>query len=776
MQYELHSALQRYWGYSSFRPLQQEAMDCVLQHRDSVVVLPTGGGKSLCFQVPAVCMPGVALVVSPLISLMQDQVETLRECGVAAAYVNSTLSMSEKRIVADQLRRNELRLLYVSPERLMAERTLSFLQTLPISLIAIDEAHCISAWGHDFRPEYRELRVLRDKFPQIGVHAYTATASPRVRQDIAEQLGLKQPQFLVGSFDRRNLIYRVVRRSQGFQHVLQVLERHRGEAGIVYCITRRDVETTCRALCEIGYRALSYHAGMTDQERQRNQQAFMDEQCDVIVATVAFGMGIDKPNVRFVVHNGMPKSLEHYQQESGRAGRDGLEAECVLIYSGKDLMTWKRILEDSEVAVEGAQDSLESIWQYCTGVTCRHRELVRHFGQDLHEARCQACDVCLSELDVVEDAQVISQKILSCVVRLNQQYGADYTAKVLIGSVESIIVERGHRELSTFGLLSHERKETIRDWIEQLVGQEFLRKEGEYNVLQLTDAGRKLLKGQASVQLLRPVRKASERRAAPVMDSWDGVDRGLFDDLRVLRRTEAVSRNLAPYMVFDDATLREFARRRPSSLTALHAIRGVGEKKLKEFGELFLQRILMYSRSNQLPLDVPVVSASGDPLAVEGADSGTVGEQKSRSRNGMMDLPKPAHDVLEPTLGSPILPLTPTRLHATTILAFAAFDAGRSIDEVCRELDRAHSTVCQYLLDYIVVRGIVDPTRWVPVETVLRVEQAIDEVGMERLRPIFEHLQQSVPYEEIRIVTRCREVRLAQQAVTAAVMPEESPT
>ena len=769
-QQNLLDALQRYWGYNSFRPLQREAMECVLNHRDSVVVLPTGGGKSLCFQAPALCMEGVALVVSPLISLMQDQVETLCECGVDAAYVNSTLSMSEKRLVADRLRRGEIRLLYVSPERLMVDKTLAFLRTLPISLIAIDEAHCISAWGHDFRPEYRELRVLREQFPQVGVHAYTATASPRVRQDIAEQLGLRKPEMLVGSFDRRNLLYRIIRRNQGLQQMFDVLERHRSEAGIVYCITRREVEQTCQVLCESGYRALPYHAGLPDHERQQNQQAFMEERCDVIVATIAFGMGIDKPNVRFVVHNGMPKSLENYQQESGRAGRDGLEAECVLIYSSKDFMTWQRITLDNPAPVEGAKESLEAIWQFCTGVTCRHRALVQHFGQDLHEASCQACDVCLNELDVVSDSLVISQKILSCVIRLNQQYGGEYTAKVLTGSTDAIITERGHGKLSTYGLLSHERKGTVRDWIEQLVGQEFLRKEGEYNVLQVTQTGRQLLKGQGQVQLLRPVPKTNERRATPTLDSWDGVDRGLFDDLRVLRRAEAVARNLAPYMVFDDATLREFARRRPSSLTALHAIRGVGEKKLKEFGECFLQRIAVYCRSNQLALDVPVVPSIPDSGLRSRAETNETIASSSAPRVG-----EAGRSITDPPASSTTPRRAPVLQNPTTLAAFKAFDAGRMIEEVCRELDRAVSTVYQYLYDYILERGVVDPTRWVAVETVNRVEQAIDLVGMERLKPIYEHLNQSVSYEEIRIVTRCREVRMAQQAVTAAVLPEESP-
>ncbi|MEZ6090564.1 MAG: RecQ family ATP-dependent DNA helicase [Pirellulaceae bacterium] len=342
----LLQAMQSNWGYSSFRPLQKEAMQCVMRHRDSVVVLPTGGGKSLCYQTPAVCLKGMAVVVSPLISLMKDQVDALRTCGVPAAFINSTLSSQERRMIAQQIDRRELKLLYVAPERLVDARMIDYLKRSEVSMVAIDEAHCISAWGHDFRPEFRQLRFLKDAFPTIGVHAYTATASERVRQDIAEQLLLDSPSMLVGSFDRPNLVYRVLPANNRFGQVCEVIERHIGEAGIVYCISRKEVDRTTENLVHRGYKAVAYHAGLTDDVRRRNQEAFLKDEANIIVATVAFGMGIDKSNVRFVVHAGMPKSLEHYQQESGRAGRDGLEADCTLIFSGGDLVTWKRILRE----------------------------------------------------------------------------------------------------------------------------------------------------------------------------------------------------------------------------------------------------------------------------------------------------------------------------------------------------------------------------------------------------------------------------------------------
>jgi ATP-dependent DNA helicase RecQ len=603
--HDLREVMRRYWGFDSFLPLQAEAMGCVLEGRDSVVVLPTGGGKSLCFQAPAMCLEGLAVVVSPLIALMKDQVDALRNCGVPAAFSNSTLSPRERRDVADEVRSGRVRLLYLAPERLLTEGTLEFLKTARVSLVAIDEAHCISAWGHDFRPEYRGLGVLKEVFPKVGVHAYTATASETVRQDIAEQLKLNGAEILVGSFDRPNLVYKVQRRSNRLKQIREVLDRHPRESGIVYCIARKDVDQTAAALAELGYRAVPYHAGMTDDDRRRNQERFLEEEADTIVATVAFGMGIDKPNVRYVVHAGMPKSLESYQQESGRAGRDGLEAECCLFYSGQDYGIWKRIVEDSEpTAREGALRSLAAMYDFCTGVQCRHRAIVEYFGQRLKDGSCQACDVCLGQLDLVDDPLIVGQKILSCVVRLRQGFGGDYTAKVLQGSQEQRILQLGHHQLSTWGLLSGENLRTIRDWIEQLVSQEYLEKVGEYNLLHVTTAGRRLLRGEQTPRLLRPVKPAKAAKPKAVADSWEGVDRGLFDDLRQLRREKAAAENVPAYIVFGDAALRDMARRRPTTPAGFRLVRGVGEKKLTDYGEEFIERIAAYCRAHGLPTDV----------------------------------------------------------------------------------------------------------------------------------------------------------------------------
>jgi len=563
---ELEGILKQYSGFDRFRPLQRDAMESVLAGRDSVVVLPTGGGKSLCFQAPALIMNGLAVVVSPLISLMKDQVDALQSAGVEAAFINSSLAPAERRAVEADVAAGRLKILYVAPERLVTGNFLGLLKSTPIAFFAVDEAHCISMWGHDFRPEYRGMRILREAFAGAAIHAYTATATAQVRADIVNELGLRDVEPLVGSFDRPNLVYRVSRRTDRLAQVLKILEKHPSESCIIYCIRRADVDSLAAALATRSFRALPYHAGMTDDERKRNQDAFTREKADIIVATVAFGMGIDKSNVRCVIHTGAPKSLEHYQQETGRAGRDGLEAECVLLYSGGDFHIWRNVID--EMAPEPraiALQKLNAMYAYCSGLVCRHRALVEYFGQDLDGANCSACDVCLDELQLIDDPLITTQKILSCVVRLGERFGAGYTASVLCCSNEKRVKEWGHDQLSTWGLLSDENQRTVRDWIEQLVDQEYLERRGEYNVLGLSAGGRKVLRGEEIPRLLEPPRKAPRTPGVPKVEreSWDGVDRGLFEVLRRLRFDKAQELGVPAYVVFGDAALRDPDRSGP---------------------------------------------------------------------------------------------------------------------------------------------------------------------------------------------------------------------
>ncbi|PYQ27849.1 MAG: DNA helicase RecQ [Acidobacteria bacterium] len=590
--------IDKHWGYDTLRPLQEEAMLAALDSRDSLVVMPTGGGKSLCYQAPAVLQDRVTVVVSPLISLMKDQVDGLIACGVPAAQMNSSLPLTEVRAVERDVLRGDVKLLFVSPERMSVPYFREMLRRADVKTFAIDEAHCISHWGHDFRPEYRQLRTLRDEFPDASMHAYTATATPEVRRDIVTQLGLRDPLVLVGDFDRPNLTYRVLPRHDEAKQVLDVIERHRGEAGIIYCTRRRDVDSLAEKLQKRGHHAVAYHAGLTQEERRVAQDAFAKEQCDLVVATVAFGMGIDRSNVRFVLHTAMPKSVEHYQQESGRAGRDGLEAECVLLYSGADPMLWRSMLK-TETSDSAHADSLlrhlNDMDRYCSGAACRHRALVEYFGQKF-TGDCNACDICLGETEEVSDALTIAQKIVSCVYRLRESWGVSHVVGVLRGEDTEKIRERHHNELSTYGLLKGYTRQDVREWIYQLIAQEFLaQSDGEYPILRLGTRSREVLRGFADVRLRQPaVKKAdatNKRATRTPLDDLAAYDRDLFETLRMWRRREAEERGVPPYVIFSDRTLRELARVRPTTPYELRGIYGIGDTKLEAFGDAIVHLV-----------------------------------------------------------------------------------------------------------------------------------------------------------------------------------------
>ena len=607
---EILAKVRQYWGYESLRPLQEEAIQAELQHRDSLVVLPTGGGKSLCYQIPPLMTGRTDLVVSPLISLMKDQVDGLRACDYPAVALYGGLPRVAIREIEEEIESGCYRLVFVAPERLLAPDFLQLIERLKVRAFAIDEAHCISHWGHDFRKEYRQLAVLKERFPDASVHAYTATATQRVRDDIVAQLHLNDPAVLVGTFDRPNLIYRVIPRIDVHQQVLEVIERHRGEAAIVYCISRKDAEGMALRLQTAGVRAAYYHAGLPAEQRRITQEAFSREKVDVISATVAFGMGIDRSDVRCVIHAAMPKSIEHYQQETGRAGRDGLAAECVLFYSPADAMKWEGLIRLSaeeanapEEIITAAFALLGQMRGYCAAPVCRHKFLSEYFGQAYEKSNCEACERCLGEIEADPEATLIAQKILSCVARVEQRFGVVHVVKILTGANEQAVRRFQHDQLSTFGLLKDYDSKKLTNMVFQLIEQGVLdRTPDDRPILKLNAASWEVLRGERDVQLVRPkARPLAVTRTEK--ESWDGVDRKLFESLRVLRHEIATQRGVPAYVIFGNAALRDMARLRPTTTAEFLQVHGVGEKKLKDFGRRFLAHIKTHRSQNAS--DVP---------------------------------------------------------------------------------------------------------------------------------------------------------------------------
>jgi ATP-dependent DNA helicase RecQ len=654
--------------------------------------------------------------VSPLISLMKDQVDALNACGIRAAFLNSSLSAAAQQDILKDIRNGDLKILYLAPERLLTDRTFQLLAGTKLSLFAIDEAHCVSEWGHDFRPEYRGLSVIKKQFPGVAVHAYTATATPTVRDDIIKQLGLKNAQTLIGSMDRPNLNYQLRRREPGMGQILEVLEKHKNESGIIYCISRKKVENTAAALAGLGYTALPYHAGMTPGERKENQEAFLKEEIDIIVATVAFGMGIDKSNVRFVIHHSMPKSLEAYQQETGRAGRDGLDADCWMFHSPGDIVSWQRLTEQSMTGtgLQAATLAIKKMGDYCNGFDCRHVGLAGHFGEKLEVADCEACDVCLNEIELVDDPLILGQKIVSGVYRVNQKFGGEYVALVLTGSQDKRILENGHDQVSTYGLLSSENKKSVRAWIDQLIGQDFLAKSGEYNVLTITDKGHQLLRGELTPRLAKPLKTSGSRTSSSSTASWEGVDEPLFEKLRAMRASEAQARAVPAYVIFSDASLRDMARRRPSTLDGFHLVNGVGKQKLEDYGKGFLAGIIEHCTAHHLSLDVTP--------------------------------PPPQPVSLKAEVAGP---------SASAVAAFPFFDQDLPVEDIAKKIGRAKSTTEGYLQEYLNHHQVTDASRWVDAETIQKITGAASKVGTGALKPIYVELGEKVSYHEIRIVVEC---------------------
>ena len=596
--------LRRVFGFDAFRGEQEAVVAHLAEGKDCLVLMPTGGGKSLCFQIPALLRQGTAIVVSPLIALMQDQVEALRQAGVRAAYLNSSLGTAEAAQVEREFLAGGYDLLYVAPERLLTPRFLSLLDQCPVALFAIDEAHCVSQWGHDFRPEYRQLALLHERWPQVPRIALTATADAPTRREIVERLGLEQARQFVSSFDRPNIRYRVAQKQDARRQLLDVIAAHRGDSGIVYCLSRRKVEETAAWLVQQGVSALPYHAGMDATSRSDHQRRFLREDGIVIVATIAFGMGIDKPDVRFVAHLDLPKSLEGYYQETGRAGRDGAPAEAWLAYGLGDVVTLRQMIEASESGEERKRverRKLDALLGYCESTRCRRVQLLQYFGETYQppagQQGCGNCDNCLTPPETWDGTEA-AQKALSVVFRTGQRFGAGHLIDVLRGSAAGRVAELGHDRLPTYGVGADLDVHTWRSVFRQLVAAGYLDVDSDgYGTLRLSSAARPVLKGEARVALRRDLSPRKERgsrrtrggdaAADPqaVRSPLDGAALQRFERLRAWRSQRAREQNLPAYIIFHDATLQEIAAAHPGDLDALSAVNGVGASKLERYGE-----------------------------------------------------------------------------------------------------------------------------------------------------------------------------------------------
>ena len=591
--------LHEVFGYESFRPLQGDIIREVSEGRDALVLMPTGGGKSLCYQVPALVRSGTAIVISPLIALMQDQVAALKELGVRAAFLNSTMDFEQARATEYALMTGELDLLYCAPERLIQPRTIELLHDASISLFAIDEAHCVSQWGHDFRSDYLQLSMLAEQFPGVPRIALTATADERTRKEIAERLSLTGARHFVSGFDRPNIQYRIAPKTNANKQLLDFIKaEHEGDCGIVYCLSRNKVDATAKILAQKGYTALPYHAGLSSEQRAHHQERFLREDGVIIVATIAFGMGIDKPDVRFVAHLDLPKSLEAYYQETGRAGRDGEPSTAWMVYGLQDVIKLRQMLESSQgndhfKRVE--RQKLDAMLGLCEVTSCRRQVLLRYFGDELDQP-CGNCDTCLNPPETW-DGTVAVQKALSCVFRTGQRFGVTYLIDVLRGSENERILQAGHHQVSTYGIGTELSANEWKSVFRQLVANGYLRADPEgYGALQLTEECRPLLKGRQTIELRKdPVVKKAAGRAsggrssAPVKDQI--TDQAGWDALRACRKELADKQGVPPYVIFHDTTLFGMLERKPRTLEELAEVSGVGAAKLEKYGEIFLEAI-----------------------------------------------------------------------------------------------------------------------------------------------------------------------------------------
>lgn len=588
------SILQKQFGYDSFRPNQEEIIQAVLDGKDAFASMPTGGGKSICYQIPALCLDGLTIVISPLIALMKDQVDAAVETGIPAAFINSTLKADEASNIYSRLYRGEIKLLYISPERLALEGYLEKLKEMPVKFFAIDEAHCLSEWGHDFRPDYLVLSRIRDVFPDIPIAAFTATATQKVQDDIVRILRLQKPFQVRASFNRKELFYRVDRKEKVLRQITGFILDHADQAGIVYRTSRKDVEKTAAHLVQSGIKALPYHAGLPQATREENQEMFNRDEVDVIVATIAFGMGIDKSNIRFVVHGDLPKSMEGYYQETGRAGRDGLESHCLLLYSAGDMIKLQYFIDqmDNPEEKDRARKNMQRMASYASVNVCRRKQILEYFDESAADD-CGFCDICTGEIEKV-NGSVDAQKILSAVIRTDERFGLTHVIDIVQGADTEKIRRMGHEKIKTYGVGKNKSKKWWRGIVEELISQKAVVQDAEsYNALKLTPKGREVLFGREPFFIIKKDDKLPKVPTGEedLFAKSGNYNTDLFDLLKEVRTKLARKKNVPPYVIFSDKTLREMSALKPVDNSSFLRVSGVGETKLEQYGPFFLPKI-----------------------------------------------------------------------------------------------------------------------------------------------------------------------------------------